>query len=230
MTKLSFRPYTMEEQPISDGRAFLARAFSFLCVAEWGFSPGEVEEALNDQAGVRSDEDIRKYVAVTARDVGNLFLQGHVQTFARPIGGGPPLKLPKTAWELDDFVPRFAKCALDPSKPFDTEAPCTHWIFVDTEQFDVILGRCGPQAAPQVIAPENAEREELSPAGAVRSSGRFLRLPEVLAMVGVSKSTLYDRMKAGRFPRNIELGGNLVVWREADVRSWMSAQDLTSVR
>lgn len=41
-------------------------------------------------------------------------------------------------------------------------------------------------------------------------------------MVGMSRSTIYERMKAGRFPRNIELGGNLVVWREVDVQAWMA--------
>ena len=53
---------------------------------------------------------------------------------------------------------------------------------------------------------------------------RFLRLPEVLNLVGVTRSTLYRWMEAETLPRQISVGGNTVVWVESDVTKWMQEQ------
>ena len=53
---------------------------------------------------------------------------------------------------------------------------------------------------------------------------RFLRLPEVLNLVGVTRSTLYRWMEAEMFPRQISVGGNTVVWAVSDVTKWMQDQ------
>ncbi len=53
---------------------------------------------------------------------------------------------------------------------------------------------------------------------------RFLRLPEVLNLVGVTRSTLYRWMDAGAFPKQISVGGNIVVWVESAVTAWMEDQ------
>ena len=53
---------------------------------------------------------------------------------------------------------------------------------------------------------------------------RFLRLPEVLNLVGVTRSTLYRWMEAGTFPKQISVGGNTVVWVESAVTDWMQDQ------
>ena len=50
---------------------------------------------------------------------------------------------------------------------------------------------------------------------------RFLRLPEVLARTGLSRSTIYVRLDQGRFPRPVSLGGRAVGWIEAEVDEWM---------
>ena len=54
-----------------------------------------------------------------------------------------------------------------------------------------------------------------------KAQARFLRLPEVLNLVGVTRSTLYRWMDAGTFPKQISVGGNTVVWVESAVTSWM---------
>ena len=36
---------------------------------------------------------------------------------------------------------------------------------------------------------------------------RILRLPEVLALTGLSKSTIYRLMPVGEFPQSVKLGG-----------------------
>ena len=50
---------------------------------------------------------------------------------------------------------------------------------------------------------------------------RFLRLPEVLARTGLSRSTVYVRLDEGRFPRPVSLGGRVVGWIEAEVDEWI---------
>ena len=41
---------------------------------------------------------------------------------------------------------------------------------------------------------------------------RLLRLPEVLERVPFGKTTLYRLMREGSFPKNIQLGSNMVAW------------------
>ena len=53
---------------------------------------------------------------------------------------------------------------------------------------------------------------------------RILRLPEVQQLVGLSRTTLYDRMAAGEFPRPVKLGGpnsRSVGWPESLVTQWI---------
>ena len=50
---------------------------------------------------------------------------------------------------------------------------------------------------------------------------RFLRLPEVLERTGLSRSTIYVRLAAGRFPQPVSLGGRAVGWIEAEVDEWV---------
>ena len=54
-----------------------------------------------------------------------------------------------------------------------------------------------------------------------RAPRRFLRLPEVMARTGLSRSTIYVRLEQGRFPRPVSLGGRAVGWIEAEVDEWM---------
>lgn len=46
-------------------------------------------------------------------------------------------------------------------------------------------------------------------------------LPEVLSLVGVTRSTLCRWMEAGLFLKHISVGGNTVVWVESAVTAWM---------
>ncbi|WP_228507961.1 helix-turn-helix transcriptional regulator [Xanthomonas phaseoli] len=52
----------------------------------------------------------------------------------------------------------------------------------------------------------------------------FMRLPEVIDTVGVSKSTLYAWAAAGKFPKPVQFpGGNIAAWVSTEVAAWMSA-------
>ena len=54
---------------------------------------------------------------------------------------------------------------------------------------------------------------------------KLLRRPEVEAVTGLSRSTLYDWMKRGEFPQPVKLGTRLVAWRESDVTAWLEARE-----
>lgn len=49
----------------------------------------------------------------------------------------------------------------------------------------------------------------------------FLRLIHVRARTGLSRSTLYARMAAGKFPTPIPLGGRAVGWLESEVEAYL---------
>ena len=57
-----------------------------------------------------------------------------------------------------------------------------------------------------------------------RAQPRFLRLSEVLEMTGMGKTFIYDRIKDGTFPKQIQLGSRSVVWNEQEVITWMEDQ------
>jgi prophage regulatory protein len=50
---------------------------------------------------------------------------------------------------------------------------------------------------------------------------RILRLPVVLDLTGLSRSTIYLRIKRGEFPKPVSLGARAIGWREADVQDWL---------
>ena len=53
---------------------------------------------------------------------------------------------------------------------------------------------------------------------------RFIRLPEVSKVTGMSRSTIYNRMKDGSFPRSYLLGSRMVAWLEKDIEDWMDSK------
>ena len=58
----------------------------------------------------------------------------------------------------------------------------------------------------------------------VVSPHRMLRLPQVKDMVALSKSSIYNRIAEGTFPKAINLGGKSVGWLEAEVIAWLDAR------
>ena len=53
---------------------------------------------------------------------------------------------------------------------------------------------------------------------------KILRIPQVKASTGLSKSTIYARIAEGTFPKQIPLGPRLVVWVESDIQNWIAKQ------
>lgn len=50
---------------------------------------------------------------------------------------------------------------------------------------------------------------------------KLLRLPGVLAMVGVSRSTLYEMVGSGSFPPPLKITKRAVGWPESTVANWI---------
>ena len=46
---------------------------------------------------------------------------------------------------------------------------------------------------------------------------RLLRLPQVLELIPVGKSTWWAGVKTGRFPKPLRLGDRCVAWRATDI-------------
>ena len=46
---------------------------------------------------------------------------------------------------------------------------------------------------------------------------RFLRLPEVLQRIPVSKSSFWAGIRSGRFPKPVKLTERTSAWRESDI-------------
>ena len=51
-----------------------------------------------------------------------------------------------------------------------------------------------------------------------------LRLPAVKARCGLSRSTIYQRVSDGNFPKPVNLGARAVGWLEAEIDAWLAAQ------
>ena len=50
---------------------------------------------------------------------------------------------------------------------------------------------------------------------------KILRLPQVKSQTGLSRSTIYLRIKNKEFPESISLGGRAVGWLESDIQDWL---------
>jgi prophage regulatory protein len=52
----------------------------------------------------------------------------------------------------------------------------------------------------------------------------FLRRQAVEARTGLSRSSIYDRIAAGEFPKPVPLGGRSVGWLESEIIEWQKAR------
>lgn len=49
----------------------------------------------------------------------------------------------------------------------------------------------------------------------------FLRLPQVLQLVPISKSAWWEGCKTGRFPKPVKLGPRTTVWRAEEIMEFI---------
>lgn len=85
---------------------------------------------------------------------------------------------------------------------------------------------CGNQI---VCTKEKTSLVNHSRFSSIDSVGRIIRIKEFAAMIGLSRSTIYDRLnpKSPRFdstfPRPIKLGASAIGWHLVDVAVWINS-------
>lgn len=57
-----------------------------------------------------------------------------------------------------------------------------------------------------------------------KTTQRLMRMNEVIRITGLSRSSIYDRMNAGLFPKSVSLGCRSVAWVESEVMDWVENQ------
>ena len=50
----------------------------------------------------------------------------------------------------------------------------------------------------------------------------ILRLPQVKARTGLSRSTIYLRISEGTFPKPVSLGARAVGWIDLEIQEWLN--------
>lgn len=52
---------------------------------------------------------------------------------------------------------------------------------------------------------------------------QLLNIDDVKSMTRLSRSTIYNKMKAGKFPRSRRTGSQSVHWLESEVNEWIES-------
>lgn len=52
---------------------------------------------------------------------------------------------------------------------------------------------------------------------------RLIKLPEVLAICGKSRSSVYDAIRNGAFPAPVKVGGRSSAWVKSEILQWARA-------
>ena len=55
----------------------------------------------------------------------------------------------------------------------------------------------------------------------MRNDDTLLTMPEVEALCRLSKPTIYQMIREGRFPKQVRLGPNKVAWLRSEVLGWI---------
>lgn len=164
-----------------------------------------------------------------AREAVVRILAGELRTYARPVGGGRPIELDPDHWELDEPLWRFCKGRMNLEDWSRAEAEPTHILLVSDEDLRGLAPQRSMEAPP--VRPEAADldAEHARMTGAVqdmvgsdRASGlSMLRLTDVMARTGKSRSAIYEAIREADFPKQVLTGARTVAWYEHEVEAWL---------
>ena len=54
---------------------------------------------------------------------------------------------------------------------------------------------------------------------------RILRIREVMAVTGLPKSSVYQEIAAGKFPRPVRLSAKCVGWKSSVIQQWIDSRE-----
>lgn len=246
-------PYEGRISVVSDGRTALTAGFADVVRVRAGFASYELPGIFSAPADDDENDAARDLVRHDAEHMTRMFVNGRITTFARPLGGGDVVGISPTAWEIDDPLNRFATGALNLDRWWEIEAPPTHRIFIDRQQFDEWLAGLKPlgfltnrqveeiidpqlraqralaerrskSELPQSASPESDSPHNKQGAGDPPGVGPLLlTVSEVGELIGRSSSTIYADVKKGAFPEGIKLGSS-TRWKKPEVLAWIEEQ------
>lgn len=53
---------------------------------------------------------------------------------------------------------------------------------------------------------------------------KLIRLPDVIARTGLSRSRVYELMNAGNFPRPVKHSARVNTWPESEIDDWIATR------
>lgn len=53
---------------------------------------------------------------------------------------------------------------------------------------------------------------------------RFIRLHEVIQMTGISKTTVYEYIRRGAFPKQYHLTTRISAWKLSEITAWVDSR------
>lgn len=241
-------PYEGRTTIVCAGHTTLTSAFADVVLIGTDFEAHELCEIFAAAEDEGTNDAARDMVGLEAEFLAQTFASGRLGTFARPLGGGEVVTLAAHYWNLDDPLPRFATGVLNLEHWSDHDAPPTHRLFVNTEEFEVWLAALKPPRAPtdreiaehfdpslraarsiarrsvaQTVAGSAPSRIAALPADPPGVGPRYLSMKEVSKMIGRSPSSIYEYINNGTFPEQIKFGASSR-WSLSEVETWVAEQ------
>lgn len=96
-------------------------------------------------------------------------------------------------------------------------------IIMTRSELEAVIERAARKAVAEVIAILQADKVANIAEASTADVDRLLRMPQVLDRVGLKKTVIYERIKAGTFPKPIKLG-SASAWLENEIESWIAQQ------
>lgn len=74
--------------------------------------------------------------------------------------------------------------------------------------------------------PKTPSRSDRHPEPCTRAAitPEIYRLPEVVAICGISRSTIYEMIHRDEFPPQVKLGARAVGWHRSDIEAWLASR------
>lgn len=242
-------PYLTRTSLTSAGRTVLTAAFADVINICAGIEANELPEIFAASADDGEIDACRHLVQLIAERTAEQFVRGRIATFARPLEGGEITPLDPSLWEIDDPIGRFATGVFNLDRWADPHAEPSHRLFVDNATFNgwLVLQRppspISARALESYLDPSLRAARSLAASNGVCKSDQVsceirydaipatycfeesfdaIDLAEVERRTSLSGSTIYSHMKQGKFPQNIPLTANRVVWSSTEVNQWIA--------
>ena len=91
-------------------------------------------------------------------------------------------------------------------------------------------GRTAKNIVHQAIDEDKLEERVEAASGHRAGLQRHLRRPAVEQITGLSRSTIYELMARGKFPRPVKLTAKAVAWPESVIQTWLEDRAAQSSR